>query len=132
MFSLLFALFIVVLGVCVVNISSLNLTENEERLLYVSDNEDITNTESNKTEVNNAVNEDVSIELVGDEDTDNDVIQGFSGNIGSVTDSFSKDFEKDLDSGIWDNLCDEFNISEEDSITSDDALDLTEKIYRGD
>lgn len=133
-FSLLFALSIVVLGVCIINISSLNLTENEEKLLYVLEEEEV-NTEGNKTEVNDVKTEDVSIEIIGNEEAEDDAVSGFSGNIGSIDDSFNEEFEKDLGSNIWDNLYDEFdlnNLDTENDTTKDDALELTEKIYRGD
>ena len=40
MLILLFTLVLIVLGVCTINLSSLNLTENERRLLYVSDGDE--------------------------------------------------------------------------------------------
>lgn len=45
MLILLFTLVLIVLGVCTINLSSLNLTENERRLLYVSDGDEQTDNE---------------------------------------------------------------------------------------
>ena len=45
MLILLFTLVLIVIGVCTINLSSLNLTENERRLLYVSDGDEQTDNE---------------------------------------------------------------------------------------
>ena len=69
MLILLFTLVLIVLGVCTINLSSLNLTENERRLLYVSDGDE------------QADNEDFSLEKAEQETDPN----------------FEKDFNNDIE-----------------------------------
>lgn len=83
MLILLFTLVLIVLGVCTINLSSLNLTENERRLLYVSD---------------------------GDEQTDNEDFN--PGKAEQETDpNFEKDFNNDFNNDFGRDLGEDFDLS---------------------
>ena len=103
-------LVLVVLGVCTINLSSLNLTENELRLLYVQDGEksfspDEDDVLAQSPDLNFEKDFGKDFEVEDDEDT-----QELAWN------KFSKDLEKD---GVD---FDGFN-------SEDEALNLTKKIY---
>lgn len=83
MLILLFTLVLIVLGVCTINLSSLNLTENERRLLYVSDGDEQTD------------NEDFSPEKVEQETDPN----------------FEKDFNNDFNNDFGRDLGEDFDLS---------------------
>lgn len=83
MLILLFTLVLIVLGVCTINLSSLNLTENERRLLYVSD---------------------------GDEQTDNEYFSPEKAE--QETDpNFEKDFNNDFNNDFGRDLGEDFDLS---------------------
>ena len=83
MLILLFTLVLIVLGVCTINLSSLNLTENERRLLYVSDGDE------------QADNEDFSLEKAEQETDPN----------------FEKDFNNDFENDFGRDLGEDFDLS---------------------
>lgn len=83
MLILLFTLVLIVLGVCTINLSSLNLTENERRLLYVSDGDEQTD------------NEDFNPEKAEQETDPN----------------FEKDFNNDFNNDFGRDLGEDFDIS---------------------
>lgn len=83
MLILLFTLVLIVLGVCTINLSSLNLTENERRLLYVSDGDEQTD------------NEDFSLEKAEQETDPN----------------FEKDFNNDFENDFGRDLGEDFDLS---------------------
>ena len=83
MLILLFTLVLIVLGVCTINLSSLNLTENERRLLYVSDGDEQTD------------NEDFSPEKAEQETDPN----------------FEKDFNNDFNNDFGRDLGEDFDLS---------------------
>lgn len=81
MLILLFTLVLIVLGVCTINLSSLNLTENERRLLYVSDGDEQTD------------NEDFSPEKA-EQETDPNFEKDFNNDFGN---DFGRDLGEDFD-----------------------------------
>lgn len=83
MLILLFTLVLIVLGVCTINLSSLNLTENERRLLYVSDGDEQTGSE------------DFSLEKAEQETDPN----------------FEKDFNNDFNNDFGRDLGEDFDLS---------------------
>lgn len=83
MLILLFTLVLIVLGVCTINLSSLNLTENERRLLYVSDGDEQTD------------NEDFNPEKAEQETDPN----------------FEKDFNNDFENDFGRDLGEDFDLS---------------------
>ena len=83
MLILLFTLVLIVLGVCTINLSSLNLTENERRLLYVSDGDEQTGSE------------DFSLEKAEKETDPN----------------FEKDFNNDFNNDFGRDLGEDFDLS---------------------
>ena len=99
-------LVLVVSGVCTINLSSLNLTENEQHLLYVGD-------DANFSQEKQSPSEEQSIDL-----------------------DFEKDFGEDSESKAKKDAWDKFsNDLENDGVTfdnfnsEDEALNLTKKIY---
>lgn len=81
MLILLFTLVLIVLGVCTINLSSLNLTENERRLLYVSDGDEQTGSE------------DFSLEKA-EQETDPNFEKDFNNDFGN---DFGRDLGEDFD-----------------------------------
>lgn len=81
MLILLFTLVLIVLGVCTINLSSLNLTENERRLLYVSDGDEQTD------------NEDFNPEKA-EQETDPNFENDFNNDFGN---DFGRDLGEDFD-----------------------------------
>ena len=83
MLILLFTLVLIVLGVCTINLSSLNLTENERRLLYVSDGDE------------QADNEDFSLEKA-EQETDPNFEKDFNNDFGrDLGEDFDLSFSTD-------------------------------------
>ena len=83
MLILLFTLVLIVLGVCTINLSSLNLTESERHLLYVSD---------------------------GDEQTDNEDFNPEKAEQGTDP-NFEKDFNNDFGNDFGRDLGEDFDLS---------------------
>lgn len=81
MLILLFTLVLIVLGVCTINLSSLNLTENERRLLYISDGDEQTD------------NEDFNPEKA-EQETDPNFENDFNNDFGN---DFGRDLGEDFD-----------------------------------
>lgn len=83
MLILLFTLVLIVLGVCTINLSSFNLTENERRLLYVSDGDEQTGSEDFSPEK-------------AEQETDS---------------NFEKDFNNDFENDFGRDLGEDFDLS---------------------
>lgn len=109
MLSLFFTLILVTSGVCLINFSSLNLTDNELKLLYAG--------EDNADEENSKLSEDK-----------NSGVEDFGFN----QESFSQDFEEDLEKGLLDELTSAMEsegVDLDSKRSKDEALRLTKEIY---
>ena len=103
-------LVLVTFGVCTINLSSLNLTENELHLLYVSDDADFSQDKSTK-----AKSEEEALDFDFEKDAER-MTNAESTAEKDAWDKFSKDLEKD---GI------DFNNFD----SEEEALNLAKKIY---
>ena len=99
-------LVLVTFGVCTINLSSLNLTENELHLLYVSDDADFSQDKSTKAKSDE---EEEALDFDFEKDAESTAEK-------DAWDKFSKDLEKD---GI------DFNNFD----SEEEALNLAKKIY---
>lgn len=105
-------LVLVTFGVCTINLSSLNLTENELHLLYVSDDADFSQDKSTKTKSDE---EEEALDFDFEKDAER-MTNAESTAEKYAWDKFSKDLEKD---GI------DFNNFD----SEEEALNLAKKIY---
>lgn len=105
-------LVLVTFGVCTINLSSLNLTENELHLLYVSDDADFSQDKSTKAKSDE---EEEALDFDFEKDVER-MTNAESTAEKDAWDKFSKDLEKD---GI------DFNNFD----SEEEALNLAKKIY---
>lgn len=115
MLALFFALLFVSAGVCLINFSSLNLTDNEIRLLYVEDDY----VKGDKEDVG-APDE----ENLGENEEEPEGLQRH----------FSPDFEQDLEEDVWNDLREQMQsegVDLDDKRSKEEAIRLTKEIYRG-